>query len=334
MNTKLITMSAAAALCMGVFAADEAAPAEEKGEGWAWAMGEGVTFDETPIVSTELSLSFDSKYLSYGFVDNVDPILTPAGSMTFFDWITFGVSAIFDTTKYGYRAGYTSRQFQYTELHPTVTIGHSFSPEDFEWLPTTVEFAFGWDYEYHPNSKNKGGFDDYGFWDKSIAADTHFWTFEFGLPDLWFEPKFFYERDAMRDNGTYMNLEIGHTFAVIGDEEEETLTLRPSVAQGFGTRQRVRAYASRYCIGYDDDEGAYFEDEAPLDHAGLMDTMFKLEAEWSICDGVALSGYVGYSDFLFDRKIRHASRRYECSDPKRWEHSWNVVAGLALTLSF
>ena len=131
-----------------------------------------------------------------------------------------------------------------------------------------------------------------------------------------------------------MNLEIGHTFAVIGDEEEETLTLRPSVAQGFGTRQRVRAYASRYCIGYDDDEGAYFEDEAPLDHAGLMDTMFKLEAEWSICDGVALSGYVGYSDFLFDRKIRHASRRYECSDPKRWEHSWNVVAGLALTLSF
>ena len=93
MNTKLITMSAAAALCMGAFAAEE-----EKSEGWAWAMGEGITFDENPIVSTEVSLSFDSKYLSYGFVDNNDPILTPAGSMTFFDWVTFGVSAIFDTT--------------------------------------------------------------------------------------------------------------------------------------------------------------------------------------------------------------------------------------------
>ena len=331
MNTKLITMSAAAALCMGAFAAEEAAPAEEKSEGWAWAMGEGITFDETPIVSTEVSLSFDSKYLSYGFVDNKDPILTPAGSVTFFDWITFGVSAIFDTTKYGHRAGYTSRQFQYTELHPTVTIGHSFSPEDFEWLPTTIEFAFGWDYEYHPNSKNKGGFDDYGFWDKSIAEDTHFWTFEFGLPDLWFEPKFYYERDAMRDDGTYLNLEVGHTFTVIGDEEEETLTLRPSVAQGFGNKQRVKAYASKYFLAYDEDEGAYVE-EAPLNHAGLMDTMFKLEAEWSICDGVALSGYVGYSDFLFDRKIRRASRSYEATG--RWDYSWNVVAGLALTFSF
>ena len=321
MNTKLITMSAAAALCMGVFAAEEAAPAEEKGEGWAWAMGEGVTFNETPIVSTELSLTFDSKYLSYGFVDNNDPILTPAGSMTFFDWVTFGVSAIFDVTKYGYRAGYTSRQFQYTELHPTVTIGHSFSPEDVEWLPTTVEFAFGWDYEYLPNSRSKGSFDDNGFWDKSWSEDTHYWTFEFSLPDLWFEPKFYYERDAMRDNGTYMNLEVGHTFAVIGDEEEETLTLRPSVAQGFGTRQRVRAYA---CKGDDWDE--------PLNHAGLMDTMIKLEAEWSICDGVALSGYVGYSDFLFDRRIRDASRHYVPEG--KWDHSWNFVAGLALTLSF
>ena len=320
MNTKLITMSAAAALCMGAFAADETK--EEKSEGWAWAMGEGVTFDETPIVSTELSLAFDSKYLSYGFVDNKDPILTPAGSMTFFDWVTFGVSAIYDTTKYGHRAEYTSRQFQYTELHPTVTIGHSFSPEDVEWLPTTVEFAFGWDYEYHPNSKSKGKIDDdTGLWDKSVSEDTHFWTFEFGLPDLWFEPKFFYERDAMRDNGTYMNLEVGHTFAVIGDEEEETLTLRPSIAQGFGTRQRVRAYATK------DEDG-----EVPLNHAGFMDTMVKLEAEWSICDGVALSGYVGYSDFLFDRKIRESARHYEATG--KWDHSWNFVAGLALTLSF
>ena len=317
MNTKLITMSAAAALCMGAFAAEEAAPAEEKSEGWAWAMGEGVTFDETPIVSTELSLSFDSKYLSYGFVDNKDPILTPVGSMTFFDWVTFGVSAIYDVTKYGHRAEYTSRQFQYTELHPTVTIGHKFTPEDAEWLPTAVEFAFGWDYEYLPNSRNKGPLD--GVWDKSKSEDTHYWTFEFGLPDLCFEPKFYYERDAMRDNGTYMNLEVGHTFAVIGEEDDETLTLRPSIAQGFGNRQRVMAYASK-------------EDGDPLDHMGFMDTMVKLEAEWSICDGVALSGYVGYSEFIFDRKIREAARRYEYLG--KWDHSWNFVAGLALTLSF
>lgn len=346
MTTKLMTMTAAAALCASVFAADckcgkpeckcgdkcECTSAEckcagctsekeEVSEGWAWAMGEGVTFDEKPIISAEVSLSFDSKYLSYGFVDNKDPILTPEGSITFFDWVTFGASAIFDTTTYGRRAGYTNRQFEYTEFHPTVTIGHSFSPEDFEWLPTTIDVAIGYDYEYHPNSKNKGGYDDYGFWDKSIAEDTQFWTVEIGLPDLWIEPTFLYERDVMRDDGTYLNLEIGHTFGIIGDEEEEddTLTLRPSIAQGFGNAQRVKAYATR-------------ADGEPLAHAGLMDTMFKIEAEWSICDGVALSGYVGYSDFLFDRKIRHSARRYEALG--KWDESWNFVAGMAVTFSF
>ena len=333
MTTKLMTMTAAAALCASAFAADaektEAATnntaeaeKEEVSEGWAWAMGEGVTFDEKPIVSCEASLAFDSKYLSYGFVDNKDPILTPEGSITFFDWVTFGVNAIFDTTTYGRRAGYTSRQFQYTELHPTVTIGHSFSPEDFEWLPTTIDIAVGYDYEYHPNSKNKGGLNEYeNGWDKSIAEDTQFWTVEIGLPDLWIEPTFLYERDVMRDDGTYLNLEIGHTFGLLGDEEEEddTLTLRPSIAQGFGNAQRVKAYAAK-------------EDGEPLNHAGLMDTLFKLELGWNICDGVSLTAYAGYSDFLFDRKIRDASRRYEALG--KWDESWNFIAGAAVTFSF
>ena len=330
MTTKLMTMTAAAALCASAFAADaektEAATnstaeaeKEEMSEGWAWAMGEGVTFDEKPILSAEASLSFDSKYLSYGFVDNKDPILTPAGEITFFDWLTFGVSAIFDVTKYGHRAGYTSRQFQYTELHPTVTLGHSFSPDDIDWLPTTIEFAIGYDYEYHPNSKIKGTYDpEEGTFDKSVAEDTQFWTFEFGLPDLYFEPKFYYERDVMRDDGTYLNLEVGHAFNLL-DEEDDTLTLRPSVAQGFGNGQRVKAYAAK-------------EDGEPLNHAGLMDTLFKLELGWSICDGVLLTAYAGYSDFLFDRKIRDASRRYEALG--KWDYSWNVIAGLGLSLEF
>ena len=320
MKRSMIAISAAAALCAMARAEEKNVAAEEAAGGWSWAPGEGVSYGETTVVSGEASLSFDSKYLSYGFVDNDHPILTPAGSLTFFDWVTFGVSAIYDTTKYGYRAGYTSRQFQYTELHPTATIGHSFSSEDFEWLPTTVEFAIGYDYEYHPNSKSKGSLDDDGNWDKSVSEDTQFVTFEFGLPDLWFEPTFLYERDIMRDDGTYLNLEIGHTFNLLG-EEDDTLTLRPSIAQGFGNGQRVKAYVEK-------------ADGDPLNHSGLMDTMAKLELCWNVCDGLAISGYAGYSDFLFDRKIRDASRRYECSDPRRWDESWNFIAGLAATVSF
>lgn len=308
MNTKKIALACAAAICGAAFAE------EENAEGWAYNPGEGISFDETPVVTAEASLSFDSKYLSYGFVDNKDPILTPAAEITFFDWVTFGVNAIFDVTKYGHRAGYTNREWEYTELHPTANIGHSFSSEDFEWLPTTVEFSFGYDYEYHPNSKSKGATP----WDKSISKDTQFVTFEIGLPDLWIEPKFLYERDIMRDNGTYLNLEIGHTFNLL-DEEDDTLTLRPSIAQGFGNAQRVKAYAAK-------------SDDEPLDHAGLMDTLIKVEMEWKICDNVSLSGYVGYSDFLFDRRIRDAARRYEATG--KWDDSWNFIAGIAATFTF
>ena len=314
MKAKTIALACAAAVCGAAFAAEE----EEKSEGWEYTPGEGVSFNETPIVSAEASLTFDSKYLSYGFVDNNHPILTPAGEITFFDWVTFGANAIFDVTKYGRRAGYTNRQFQYTEFHPTATLGHTFSSEDYEWLPTSVEFAIGYDYEFHPNSKAKGVTP----WDKSISEDTQFVTFEFGLPDLWFEPAFLYERDIMRDNGTYLNLEIGHAFSLIdGDEEgdDPVLSLRPSIAQGFGNAMRVRAYATK-------------ADGEPLDHSGLMDTMVKAELEWKICDNLKLSGYVAYSDFLFDRKIRDASRDYEATG--KWDHSWNFIAGLALTVNF
>ena len=351
--TRKLMMIAAAALCTGAFAADcrcgkpeckcgekcecttesckcvgcASASGDAAADGWEWTPGEGVTFNESPIVSGEVSLNFDSKYLNYGFVDNKDPIFRANGELKFFDWLAIGVKSFFDVTRYGSRAGYTSRMFKYTELHPNVTLGHSFSQEDFEWLPTKVEISINYDYEYLPNSRSKGGIDEEtGYWNKAIAEDSQFWTLEIGLPDLWFEPKFVYERDVMRDDGTYLNLEVGHTFNLL-DEEDDTLTLRPSVAQGFGNKQRVKAYASK--LVWND---PIAPDEVPLEHAGLMDTMLKLELGWNICDGIELSGYVGYSDFLFDRKIRDASRRYEALG--KWDYSWNFVAGMAVTFSF
>ena len=317
MRAKTIALACAAAVCGAAFAADEAKSEEEKAEGWAYNPGEGVSFNEQPIVSAEFSLAFDSKYLSYGFVDNNHPILTPGGSLTFFDWFSVEAEAIFDVTKYGRRAGYTSRQWQCTEFHPAASISHSFSPEDYEWLPTTFEFSIGYMYEYHPNAKYRGGDGRDG-----QADDTQFITFEFSLPDIWIEPTFYYERDIMRDNGTYFNLEIGHTFALVGGDEEgedPVLSFRPSIAQGFGNAMRVKAYACD-------------RDGDPLDHSGFMDTMVKGELTWQICDYCSLSGYVAYSDFIFDRKIRHGARDYEATGS--WDHSWNFIAGLALTVNF
>ena len=63
-----------------------------------------------------------------------------------------------------------------------------------------------------------------------------------------------------------------------------------------------------------------------------MDLCVKGELAWQICDYCSLSGYVAYSDFVFDRKIREAAREYEATGD--WEHSWNFTAGLALKVNF
>ena len=103
MNSKhMIAAFCAAGLAFGALADDaksaEAEAPEETAE-LSWAPGEGVTFGETSIVSTEVGLSFDSRYITYGVIDGKDPILTPSATMTFFDWVYFSVESIFDATK-------------------------------------------------------------------------------------------------------------------------------------------------------------------------------------------------------------------------------------------
>ena len=171
---KLKAILCAAAVCGGVSAvtaADEAVRSD-------------VLEEEASVVSASFSLAFDSKYLSYGFVDNRDPILTPSAEATFFDFLTIGVEAIFDVTKYGRQAGYGNRGGKYTELHPYVGVSHAFSPEDIEWLPTTIEIGLDYLYEYHPGAKARHGDRDDGADD-----DTQFWTLSLSLPDLWFEAR-------------------------------------------------------------------------------------------------------------------------------------------------
>lgn len=265
-------------------------------------MGEGITYNETSIVSAEVSLAFDSKFLTYGLVDNNDPILTPAAAMTFFDWLTVGVESIFDISHYGEAAGYGDRAWKYTELDPGATLAHGFGPDDAAWLPTTVEFGLGYMYEAHPRA-----------WDN----DTQFFTAVLVLPDLWIEPAFLYELDLERDHGTYLNLELGHTFTLIGPRakyEDDILDFRLSVAQGWGDRRRI----SGYLVG--------------LDQAGLMDTCVKGAFTWTIANGVSLGAYVAYSDYLFDSTIRDAAEHYEKTGA--WDKSWNFVTGISLSIAF
>jgi hypothetical protein len=65
-----------------------------------------------------------------------------------------------------------------------------------------------------------------------------------------------------------------------------------------------------------------------------MDTCIKLELVWNFCEYFSLSGYVAYSDFLFDDQIRHASRYYERNGYSRWDNSYNFIGGIALNFAF
>ena len=308
MNSKHIrmTIACAAALCGSVRAETK----ETEDQGLNWAMGEGLTYGETSIVSAEVGLAFDSKFMSYGLVDNNDPILTPSAALTFFDWVTLSVESIFDTTRYGERAGYNNHAFRSQELDPGVAIGHAFGPDDAAWLPTTVAFELGYMYESHP---------------KVVDDDTQFLTFSVGLPDLWFEPTFSYERDIDRDDGTYLNLEVGHAFSVVEGKEEgddDILAFRVSLAQGWGDKRRVVAYLPD--VGNDEAEG--------LGRASMMDTCVKGELTWNITDGVSLGAYAAYYDYLFDSHARNSARAYEATGSHT--DSYSFVMGVSLAVAF
>ena len=290
MNIKKIACAAAVCGCVSlVIAADEVAEAE-KGE-----------VEETPIVSAEFGLQLDSKYMTYGVVDGKDPILTPSAQLTFFDWAYVGVESIFDLTKgNGKRGDYGNRAGKWTTLDMIVGLAHEFDlGETLGTLSVDVNYIYEYLRRHH-----------------SDMGDTQYVNLELSLGDLWLEPTLGIERDLMADDGTYVNLEIGHTFALVGDDEDPTLTFRPSIGQGLGDKHRTRGY------------------ELADDHGGLMDTTIKGEFEWAVCDHVALTAYIAYSDYWFDSKLRDGARAYNGAWGSSCDHSWNFYGGVGVTVSF
>ena len=216
MNIKKMACAAAVLGCVAAAtAADEAAEAEK-----------GEVEEEAPIVSAEFGLQFDSKYMTYGVVDGKDPILTPSAQITFVDWLYFGVESIFDVTKgNGKRGDYGNRAGRWTTLDAIVGIAHEFE------LTEDIDLSVDANYIYEYLRRHH-----------SDMGDTQYINLELGLTGLWLEPTLVIERDLMADDGTYVNFSLAHTFTLVGDDDDPTLTFTPSVGQGFGNTQRTRGY--------------------------------------------------------------------------------------------
>lgn len=292
--------SAVCGLNLSVFAQETAKPATAKSEEKKPEIKEETEEDEFAWISAEFGLAFDSKYMTYGVIDGKDPILTPSATLTFADWVYVGVEAIFDINKSnGKWGGYGNRAWRYTTLDMIGGVAHSFDLGDtLGTLDVDVNYIYEYIQRYHGD-----------------MGDTQYINASLGLSDLWLEPVLSYERDIMADEGTYFNLELGHTFPLVGEGDDAVLTFKPSIAQGLGDKHRTRGY-----------------DLAP-DHGGMMDTCIKGELTWAICDHFSISGYVAYYDYWFDSTLREGARDY--NDAAGDTHdSYNFVGGLALTASF
>jgi len=299
MKFNAIVCAAAACGCITLAtAADESADAEndeKKGD---------------PIVSVEASVGVDSKYITYGVMDGKDPIVRANAYVTFFDWWYIGGEMLFDMTKgNGKRGpfGWGNRAGKYTTVDAQTGLAHEFNLGEalgaFGEALGTLSVEFYYTYEYV--ARHKG-----------TMNDTQYLDVEFKLKDLWLQPKLWIERDLMADDGTYVNLEVGHAFALVGDDEDPTLTFRPSVGQGFGDKHRTRGY------------------ELADDHGGVMDTTIKGEFEYKICDNLKLKAYVAYCDYWFDRCLRHGARAYNGAWGSGCDHSWNFYGGVGVAMSF
>ena len=256
----------------------------------------GGLYAQNKIVSAEVSLSLDSRYMTYGVIDGKDPIFTPSATATFFDWAYIGVESIFDVTD-----GNGKRGFKYTTLDAFIGLAHEF---DLGETIGTLGVDVGYMYEYLPRYQGEVG-------------DTQYFTAELSLGGHWLEPKLAFERDIMADNGTYVNFELGHTFEIC-----DGLTLRPAIGQGFGNSLRTKGYFSE------------LEKVEGFDHGGLMDTTIKIELEYEINDWLKLGAYVAYYDYLFDDKMREAAAAYNGEWGAGEDKTWNIVGGLSLTATF
>ena len=314
MNTKkMMAMACVAAVCGGVWAADGDKPVPVSTENTEKEV-QVEEKDDSSLVAVEAGVALDSRFFYYGVIYGKDPVITPRAQITFFDWVYVGVESVFDMTKgSGKRGGYGNRAGKYTILDSIVGLAHDF---DCGETLGALSVDFNYIYEYIHRYRDEDG--------AKCMDDTQYLNLELSLGDLWFEPALWIERDLMADDGTYVNLSIGHAFPLIdgeGEGADPVLAFRPSVGQGWGNTLRTHGYFNDYV-----DNG--------FSHGGLMDTAIKGELTWNISENVSLSGYVAYSDYLLDGNMRDAARAYNARWGHGCNHSWNFYGGIALGVSF
>ena len=241
-----------------------------------------------------------SQQMTYGIVDNADPIVTLSGSVAW-QAFSFGVEGIFDTTDWGETdGGYGDREWKWQELDLTPALSWTFE----EGLPTPVEAGLSYSWQHHPDAKDEEGND--------ANPDTQVIGFSLGLPELPLSPALGAEWDVDDENGAvYAMLEVSHAFELVAGAEEgddPALALELGAGLGMGNAKRNDC-------------------DAGWDHASLKDVQLSAALPWK-AGRLTVSPYV-----LCTEQVEHALRRAaEESDPDG--HSFQGVAGVSVEAAF
>lgn len=231
---------------------------------------------------------FASRRLSRGLPDNTDPVSTYGVAAEWYG-LTFEVDWLIDLTDERGTKG------EYDEIDYIIGYGYTFDADAWN-LPTSIEVAADWTYEYHPDD-----------------AFTHYIHASVGLPDLWLAPALSSEFE-MRSECRYFALSVGHTWTLIDarpDEDTPVLDFSISIEQGLANDRQNNADLGK-------------------DFWALRETTFLAQLDWCPQKNLMISPYIAYGD-TYSGTIRSAAHYY--TDPEEDHSPSQFFGGITLTLS-
>ena len=252
--------------------------------------------------SVEASLDYCSKQVTRGLIDNEEGIVTASASI---GWQGFSieVDGIFNTTDIAEEEGYDA--WDNTEVDYIVGYGYTFGADDYG-LFTDIELALDYTYEWD----NGGEYED----------DDHvqYIHASIGLPEVFLSPTLTGEWELDDVHGQYYSLELSHGFDLIageGDDADPVLALNLSLVQGLANDK------------YNEDDFWDDESESGKDFWAFRDTTLTATLEWAVCENLAISPYISYSDH-FAGPVRNAAK---C---EKHDDTYHFYGGVSVTASF
>lgn len=232
-NKKLAALACAVFAVLALLANDVSAGPSDIGENTAVTSPDEKPESMFEDFELKASVDFATRKVTYGLVDNRDPVFTLGTAVAWKDF-EFGVATVFDTTRWGERHGdYGNRSWRHQEI--TFRPGYSRSFDSF--LSTQLEIDLGYTYEHHPSVPPGRGYEN---------PPTQRIDASVGLPEIFLSPELTAEIDIMKTPGAlYLHIEGEFPLKL-----SESFALEFAIGLGIGDpkRNRFDADVNRWSI--------------------------------------------------------------------------------------